>query len=136
HLTLWSYEYADLISHIVVIILYLKESHMVFWDNTIKAYFVFYIINLFIWVIPLMSVCLRSKEEKKIMIMIPAIHCIIIDVITDIPMFLITMIKRTYVNNIYICFDIAVKFIVFARCVVWIPYHLYHDALSSRYISA
>ncbi|CAF1203316.1 unnamed protein product [Adineta ricciae] len=71
HLTLWSYEYADLISHIVVIILYLKQSHMVFWDNTIKAYFVFYIINLFIWVIPLMLVCLGSEEK----IMIPAMHC-------------------------------------------------------------
>jgi len=75
------------------------------------------------WVIPLTLVCSASKSNK----LIPAIHCIVIDVITDIPMFLITMVKRTYVNNIYISFDVAIKFIVFVRSVIWIPCHLRHD---------
>ncbi|UJR19167.1 hypothetical protein I4U23_022297 [Adineta vaga] len=128
HITLWSYEYADLISHIIGIVLYLKQSNISYWNITIKAYYAFYIINLFLWVIPLTLVCYRSKSNK----LLPAIHCIIIDVITDIPMFLITIVKRTYVNNIYICFGIVIKFIVFVRSVIWIPCHLLHDQ-SAKY---
>lgn len=59
--------------------------------------------------------------------MVPAIHCIIVDTITDIPVFITTMAMRTYVNNTYISFDIAIKFLVFVRAVVWVPYSIRHE---------
>jgi hypothetical protein len=128
YITIWSYEYTDLLSHILVIITYINQSKISHWDSVINAYFAFYIINLFTWVIPLTIVCSVSFEEESSWAkMAPAIHCIVVDIITDIPMFIITMAKRTYVNNIYICLDIAVKFIVFTRSVIWIPYLLHHE---------
>jgi hypothetical protein len=67
-------------------------------------------------------VCAKSYEESSSMRMVPAIHCIIVDVFTDIPMFITTMINRTYIT-----FDIVIKFIVFIRSVIWVPYLLHRE---------
>ncbi|CAF1050132.1 unnamed protein product [Adineta steineri] len=123
YLTLWSLEYADLISHFIVIVTYANGHKTAEWNNVIQTYFVFYIINLVTWVFPLLAVCMFSDNNK----MIPPCHAMIVDIITDIPMFITTMVTRAYVQNIYICFDIAIKFIVFARGVIWVPYKVYHD---------
>ncbi|CAF1216059.1 unnamed protein product [Adineta steineri] len=123
YLALWALEYADLISHFIVMITYTNQLEQAKWDSTLKAYFAFYIINLIVWVFPLLIVCKIIDGQG----MIPPVHGMIVDIITDIPMFIITMAARAYVHNVYICIDIAVKFIVFIRGVIWVPVQVYHE---------
>ena len=119
-------EYADVISHFIVIITYANNLEEAKWNSTVKAYFAFYTINLIVWVFPLLIVCSASDEN----IIVPPYHGMIVDIITDIPMFITTVAKRAYIGNIYICFDIAVKFIVFIRGVIWVPYQVNHETQS------
>merc|ERR1712154_385041 len=48
-----------------------------------------------------------------------SVHPFSVDLITDIPMMITTLVARTYVGSVYISIDIAVKIVLFARA-LWI----------------
>eukprot|EP01084_Bolivina_argentea_P192058 329773_1 len=132
--TIWGIEYGDVVSHIIVLLTYANSisNDTSKWDNHIlNTYFAFFIINLFLWAIPLVFImCIAAGEsykdnnEDKWRIMV---HIIIVDVITDIPMIVIGMSGRTYIGNLYIMFDMIFKFLMFARSICWIPITISND---------
>ena len=111
--TIWALEVSDTLSHIFVLITYCNHSDNKQWDSVAIAYYIFWEINLFLWFIP-SFITVRFRLSI-------ATHIMTTDVLTDIPMFLISLIGKTYVGNIYIVIDMVVKALVFLRAIVWVP---------------
>eukprot|EP01084_Bolivina_argentea_P022608 42019_1 len=120
-LSIWSWEYCDCISHIIVCITYAYQ--ITNWDSTLIAYFVFFNFNLFLWIIPSYFTVQSTAYS--------ALHLLIIDIITDVPMLIITLTQQTYVNNTYITVDLVVKSIVLLRGLVYIPIRACSDTFKA-----
>jgi len=117
--TIWSLEISDTLSHIFVLITYCNHSDNTEWNIVAILYFIFWEINIFLWFIPSF---ITVKKRKLI-----TTHIIISDVLTDIPMFFISLIRETYVGNIYIVIDMVVKALVFLRAIVWVPIQMWSE---------
>lgn len=138
-LTAWGLEYADIVSHLMVCIFYANNiAPLDHWHQSdiMQAYFAFWIINLFLWAIPLYPMLyLTNGNDQKIRVFI-AWHIVIVDLLTDLPMMIITLAGRTYVGNIYIACDIAVKIILFIRGLVWVPIVVFREKITASSFGA
>lgn len=113
-LTVWALEYTDIVSHIIVCCLYASSIDNGWENEKMAAYFAFFVINLYLFVLGLPF----AMTDKSMM----RNHVMIVDIVTDVPMFLITVIGRTYYHATYIGVDFVLKIVVFMRGVVYVPF--------------
>ena len=127
---MWSLEFGDVISHVVVCLVYAHSIGPIdHWDKSpiLQAYFAFWIINLYSWALPLYPMIAYINDKKSGSHVVIAYHIMAVDFFTDLPILIITLSGRTYVNNAYISFDIAVKIILFLRGCIWTPIVVFGD---------
>ena len=97
------------------------------WKPILAAYYTFFVIDLFLWTLPLCIIMQIASDDDDSTLM--TAHIAITDVLTDIPMTITTLVGRTYIGNVYFLFDIIVKFVLFARAVVWLPIESFSDEI-------
>eukprot|EP01084_Bolivina_argentea_P082614 149568_1 len=103
--TIWAYEFCDVISHSVVCLSYSRDVDE--WNNILTAYYIIYVLNTVIFAIPMPLIPFVDGFAVG--------HMIFSDIVTDIPMLVVTIYSKSFVGNVYITVDIVVKVIVFAR---------------------
>eukprot|EP01084_Bolivina_argentea_P107900 192869_1 len=119
--TVWGLEFVDLTTQIAVIQTYSRRhSHdetSISNDIILTTYYALFTADIIIFVLGIHIMFTASTFLKKYM----AAHIIIIDVLSDIPFFITSLLGRTYVGNAFIAFDMAFKMAVFVRGVIWAP---------------
>jgi len=118
--TIWGMEFVDLVSQIVVIQTYCRAHASDEWSYILLSYFVLFAVDLVIFVggaIVLLSPFIKSANIKTFV----AAHIIAIDTITDLPFFGISLFGKTFVGNVFIAIDMALKMALFVRAVIWVP---------------
>ena len=93
YLVLWSFEYTDILSSIATCICFILDSEskqMNDWSDSLTAYFIFMLLKIFLYCLPLPIVLgyqdseiTMSNDKPKVY---AAYHVAFIDVITDLPM--------------------------------------------------
>ena len=124
---MWSFEFSDIVSHLLVCIVYASNvesneyTDKIFNtnDTIIGVYFGLFLIDLLFNFIPLyVIVYLEPKSHKlcdKYGISPLGDHVFILDLITDVPMFFITFFAKTYQESGFIIFDLVWKAVLFVR---------------------
>mmetsp|Transcript_65740 Transcript_65740/g.80456 ORF Transcript_65740/g.80456 Transcript_65740/m.80456 type:complete len:327 (+) Transcript_65740:847-1827(+) len=105
-------EWFDILSQIAVILIYNRLSNYEYKDTTLKVYWSIMLIQLFGWCLPIFIGTANSKRYI-------AIHVCILDILTDLPWIIITIISSAYVMHFWIFIDLFIKVLIMGRgCVV------------------
>jgi len=104
-------EWFDILSQIAVILIYNRLSNYEYKDTTLKVYWSIMLIQLFGWCLPIF---IGSANSKRYI----AIHVCILDILTDLPWIIITIISSAYVMHFWIFIDLFIKVIILIRAIV------------------
>lgn len=105
------FEWIDILSQIAVTLLYSRFSDSDDKDTITKVFWVFTLIQIMFWVPPLaMGTAKSTKSLAK--------HIILLDVFTDIPLIITTMVSGAYAVQFWIFCDLIVKICLMLRGVV------------------
>jgi len=129
--TAWGMEFADMVTQIVLLQWYSRANpEATPWDLILKLYYAFFVIDLVVFVsgCTFMLTLLPAEHIRRFV----AMHIIVIDILTDLPFFCISLAGRTYVGNVFITIDMAFKMALFVRAVLWVPFRLGKNRVRGR----
>ncbi len=102
-------EWVDIFSQAATTIVYNIYSTSDDKQTVLIMYWVFILIQLSFWTLPLMA--LRTSRNNIVM----AKHILYLDIFTDIPLVMITLISGAWKVQLYILIDLFVKLALMAR---------------------
>eukprot|EP01083_Nonionella_stella_P002276 6555_1 len=105
------FEWVDICSQIAVTLLYSRYSES---DNKVmitKIFWVLTLVQLFFWIVPL---TLGSSQKINNLVK----HIIVLDIITDIPLIITTLMTEAYTVQFWILVDLFFKMMLMLRGVV------------------
>jgi len=123
---IWGIEAVDLVSQTVVIQTLCRQRPAEEWSAIVTAYFLIFAVNVVTLAVGAHCILLTQWKSTKLKRFVVA-HEVVTDTLSDIPFFVVTLVGRTYIGNVWITLDMVLKGVVFVRGVIWIPSQIADD---------
>merc|ERR1719229_459119 len=122
---IWGMEIFDMVSQIVVIQTYCRQNPSDDdWTQVLKGYFALLVVELIVLTVGSHLMFLVYDRHVMDLKKFVVAHELVMDAVTDIPFFLVSMVGGTYVGNVWITIDMVLKGIMLVRGAIWVPCNL------------
>ena len=108
----FAFEWIDILSQIAVALIYSKKSDAANKHIITNVFWSFILIQLLFWTLPILLG--SAQKMKKI-----AWHIVVLDIVTDIPLVITTLLTGAYKVQFWILIDLFIKVLLMARGVIW-----------------
>lgn len=94
------------------------------WTQVLKGYFALLVVELIVLTVGSHLMFLVYDRHVMDLKKFVVAHELVMDAVTDIPFFLVSMVGGTYVGNVWITIDMVLKGIMLVRGAIWVPCNL------------